>query len=489
MGRFAILGSTALLALFVGAPAAFGQTAEEAATIRSIIASVIDGFGDGREVRGEIAVTSGAGRYDVAIPEINIASFQTGRPWSLTIAPISGTITPAANDVYTVALALPSTVTHGEVDRGTTVATGTGMLSFTFSAVTGIPSAVAVTIDGLAVATAESGSAIRLGSFAVKARTVDSALGPNLDDVLISIGAKGMNLAVGDGDQQGALGGATLQLAATGLDVPAIVSTVHKAEALFDQAKTASSSEIGGVLTEAIRAFGELPKLIDGFRVGTAVEGLDLATPSGPLAIGSTGFGLDVSGLSGEATTVAITAGLEDLVAPVSDESVYPPYVPKHAALDVALTGIPNGLIAATVSGALSTALAAGEDDLGDALVQSLLTVLMTSDLTFEVRTLEATSPAASLSASGSVAPEPLSRLMAGGSATIVVGGFEAAIATALDYGGGLQMAQGLTVIQAFGTPTIDADGNPARRYEIAAGTDGKLLVNGIDIVPLLAGI
>jgi hypothetical protein len=485
MSRFAILASTAIVALTAAVPTAFAQTAEEAATIRAIIASAIESLGDGREVKGDIAVVPGTGRYDVSIPELEIATFRTGRPSTLTIAPFSGTITPAADDIYTVAFTLPSTVTRRELDRDPAVATGAGMLSVTFSAASGIPSALALTLDGLDLSIPDKGE-IRLGSFAVKARTVDSALGPSLDDLLIAIGAKALQIT--DDDQQGVLGSARLEISASGLDVPGIVSAAQRVQALFLAAKSASASELDAVLTEAMQAFGQLPKLIDGFHLGYAIEGVDFpAAHRQTLVIGSTDFGLDISGLSGDATSVAVTAGLAGLDAPVSDP-VYQPYLPQHVALDIALTGIPNGLIAATVSGAVNAAAVTGADDPGEALLQSLATVLLTSDLALEVRTLEVGSSAASLSATASAGPDPASPFMAGGAATIVVGGFERAIATASEMEDGLKAAQGLTVIQALGRPETDAEGNPVRRYEIAVGSDGRIMVNGTDIAPLIAG-
>lgn len=487
MNRYAILASTALVTL-LSAPAARAQaTAEGAEAIRTVVAAMIGGFGQGVQVKGDIGVTPSGAGYEISIPEIEFGNYVYGPLWSVVLAPTTGTISPGPDDVYTVALTLPPSVTSRAMDRAPIVVTAAGSLGVTVSAATGLPSALTLAIDDLAVAGTER-DAFSLGAFAVKARMVPSALGPDLSDVLVGVGAR--DVASTSGDHGMGLGGGTLEFAATGLDIPAILVAVRTTQALYQRAEHMEASEVQALLNDVTQAFNQLPKMIDGVRLGYSLQGLLVETEKGPVSLDETGFSVALSGLAGETTSIAVTAGLSVLDAPV-ERPVFRPYLPQYAALDMTLTGIPNGLLAATVSGAVDAAAATGadrQDALGATLLQSLATVLLTSDLVLDVPTLEVSSPAAAVSAVGSAAPDPASPLMTSADATIVIRGLEAAIATASGLEDGRKAAQALTFVQALGKAEVDGEGDPVRRYEIALGSDGKVMVNGTDIAPLIAG-
>ncbi len=43
-----------------------------------------------------------------------------------------------------------------------------------------------------------------------------------------------------------------------------------------------------------------------------------------------------------------------------------------------------------------------------------------------------------------------------------------------------------LTLLQTMGAESTDSRGNPARRYELKVTQDGKILLNGSDLMPLM---
>ena len=199
-----------------------------------------------------------------------------------------------------------------------------------------------------------------------------------------------------------------------------------------------------------------------------------VAIEGGELAVG-------VSGLSSGAGT--ITLGFSQGSMEIDPPPPFAEAIPDSIAVDLAVTDLPNEAIVANVVAAIRDMLASGPEAAMMARLFPLQQAALEAGSRFSVEQFEVVSPHYEVAFDGYVAPSATSPFSAVGEAQLLIGQFAALRALVERLAPDPDMLAGLAVFEAAGQ---QVEGRDARRYTFEATEDGRFLLNGGDMGPLV---
>lgn len=237
---------------------------------------------------------------------------------------------------------------------------------------------------------------------------------------------------------------------------------------------TADQDALRAALTAALPVFGHMTS------TGT-IKAISAETPMGPAALASLGIEVEANGVVKDGM-VREAFTLDGLSLP---EGLVPPWaadlVPKHSTIDAKLSGFdlagPAGMLIAAFD-------LTKPEPIDPSIQDALLSALMpggTVDITLAPG--DVTSTAFKLAFEGAMQAGPM--MIPTGTAKISLTGYDAIMAAlqAAPPEIGQQIGPGLAMAQGIARPEGEA-----LVWEIDASTPGQILVNGMDMGPMLAG-
>jgi hypothetical protein len=435
---------------------------------------------------GPIEVAPSGDHYTLTIPasDLKIDPSEDGGGGTVAIGPITATLTPTPEGWYAATWTLPSeyVISENDGDDKVTVTIDSQAGKGVFAPEIQNFMSSDIALKGIHVVSTKDKD-VTIAGIILKSDSTEQAAG--IYDATMFAELDGLKVTEG-GVAIGGMDKLTLNANAAGADLEGLSRFQDELEAL--QTKYDLSGEPpAGFFEEFSTLLAGLPVLFTGIDAKYTVEGVTIDQPGEQVQIASTSFGVSLDGLGDGASTFGFQVGLADLgIAPP------PPFadlIPSDVVVDISLKGIPNADLMAALNGFVQSASTLGADAAGQMAAGQLAQALLMSDSTFEITEISAKTPSMTFDMTGSIKPNAGSPLMVAGTAKIVIGGLDQAIAAVSGTPDGQQMVQALTMVQTLGAQGTDAAGNPVRTYDVVISDKGDLLLNGTDLKPLLGGL
>jgi hypothetical protein len=243
------------------------------------------------------------------------------------------------------------------------------------------------------------------------------------------------------------------------------------------------------VLAAVLDLLDAFDGMVSGFSGGLSASGLGIAVPGEPsVAIGRISYEASAEGLDADRARAAVSAVVEGVRAEVG-AAVPPEAVPDRIALALSASGLPRREAIGILREALRAEAAGGPAD-GDATGERLLAALVQAGTEFTIEELDFSAPAFGASAEGGARLDPAAAFRAAGRVRIALRGVEEALEIAERIlGPQPDVAVAVAVLTAMGRQEADARGRPVRRYDVEVGADGRALLNGADLAPIIRSI
>jgi hypothetical protein len=255
-------------------------------------------------------------------------------------------------------------------------------------------------------------------------------------------------------------------------------------------ASEAADPSAPDVLAAALDLLDALDGMATGISGGVSATGIGIALPGEPpVAIGRISYQASADGLDGDRGAAAFSAAVEGVRADAG-AAVPREAVPERIALGLSATGLPHREAIGLLREALR-AEAAGDATAGDAMGERLFAALLQAGSEFRLDELDLSAPAFGASAEGAGKLDPAAAFRAAGRIRISLRGLEEALEIAERFMGPPQPDIGVAVavLSAMGRQETDDRGRPVRRYDVEVGADGRALLNGADLAPIVRSI
>ncbi|MBW8726438.1 MAG: hypothetical protein JF625_14945 [Inquilinus limosus] len=442
--------------------------------------------------QGPITVEPQGKSYKAVIPKSEVVFADGGDPHRLALDSVELVLTPLENGWLDTVATIPTTyrvVPSKGGDKGVEVTIGTQALRGVFA-----PQYHAfMSLDGKlgqitahSLNPAEAKGAVKIDQIALAGDS--TAVGPDTYDSTGAIGLSGISLTDETGAQLFRLDGATVEGKAAAANMAALRGFSDKLTDLQKRYPVEPGGEMPKeFLAELGRVFESTPKLFNDFGFSYGLKGLEVTPGAGEevnkVTLASAGFGVGLAGLAQDASTFRITFDLAQLgIEPLPE---FGQFVPHSATVELALTNLPNQALLQALTGMLDSSATLGPDQAAEIAVAQLQQAIMNGNGALEIRSFKAASPLTTIDLTGTLRPNAKAPLMMTGEARLVVTGMEAALEAAKATPDGVEMVQGLTVLQTMGAQET-VDGQPARTYKLEISEKGDILLNGTDLKPLL---
>lgn len=442
--------------------------------------------------QGPITVEPQGKSYKAVIPKSEVVFADGGDPSRLALDPVELVLTPQENGWLDTVATIPTTyrvVPSKGDDKGVELTIGTQALRGVFA-----PQYHAfMSLDGKlgqitarSLNPAEAKGAVRIDGIVLAGDS--TAVGPDTYDSTGTVGLSGVSFTDETGAQLFRLDGASVEGKAAAANLAALRDFSDK---LTDLQKRYPVEPGGEMPKEFLAALGKVfestPKLFNDFGFSYGLKGVEVTPGAGEdvnrVTLASAGFGVGLAGAAQDASTFRITFDLAQLgIDPLPE---FGQFIPHSATVDLALTNLPNQALLQALTGMLDSSATLGPDQAAEIAVAQLQQAVMNGNGALEIRSFKASSPLTSIDLTGTLRPNAKAPLMMTGEARLVVTGLDKALEAAKAVPDGVEMVQGLTVLQTMGAEET-VDGQPARTYKLEISEKGDILLNGTDLKPLL---
>lgn len=469
------------------AASAWGQATEtEAESIRQGIQSWIDRYFDTPELRldlaGEIEVTPTGDVYEVVFPPTDMVIDDSIR---VVIGSLEITLVPTGDGYFNATWELPERFPMLDDDgQEQAVVTldkqfGTGLFAPAYETFLTLD----LSLEDIAVRPTEEEGELTIDSLAM---TMDSEeLGDGVIDSTfeMSIG----DISFSDGrESRFDLGLIALDGSVTALDMPAYVEFAQAFNALMEEAEGGGGEE-AAVFTGFADLLEQTPKLFDSMELEYSLRDLSVVDYGETVTIGEAGYGMSVEGLRGAASDFDVSASAADIsVVPAPPEFAY---VPQETVLRLGLEDLPNDRLLAIMLDFLRASAQTNPDNAMMMAAGMLQQAVMEGGSTLQIREIRAIADMYRLMMQGEVIPRGDAAFGAVASAFMQIGGMPELISMLQNEPGAQEAVQGLTVLQGLGQQGTDDEGRAVRIYELELQADGKVLLNGTDMGPIVQGL
>ena len=170
----------------------------------------------------------------------------------------------------------------------------------------------------------------------------------------------------------------------------------------------------------------------------------------------------------------------------VQPDPPYAGFMPKEVEVDLGLVDLPKTALMEIATGFLQQAATMDPEMAAQMAAMQFQGALMSSQGRIEITSIKAYSDLTTIDMTGEVRPDAAAPFMMTADAVLVIGGFDQAMAALQEMPEAQDAVSFLTLLQTMGAESTDSRGNPARRYELKVTQDGKILLNGSDLMPLM---
>jgi hypothetical protein len=225
------------------------------------------------------------------------------------------------------------------------------------------------------------------------------------------------------------------------------------------------------------------PALLASVQGRHQITGARFDLGDGDISIGDGALDLSMEGLDSGSTSMAIAFSVSELGLPAS----IGPLTPREMAVDIVLSGLPTDRLFDALSALIAGAGLPKSNHTMAMFGLHLQDVMMTSGGRIEVNEVLLIGDDARLRIAGTIKPTYAAPFGVVARLDMSVGGLDALIAEAQADPDDRDSLQRLLVLQAVGVAGTDPDGTPVLRYELDIDQQGRILLNGTDLMPALA--
>jgi hypothetical protein len=443
---------------------------------------------------GPVQVVPAGERYELRVPGAALVGAGGGR---LVLGTVRVDLAPGPGDTWAYSVSLPERAQGLDAQGRPAVEARVAARSVSgvWSAGLGRSLSMDASLGGIEVvpvgAPAGDRQALGLRRLSVSQRLEETA--PGRWRWPFELSAEGLRYADSAGRPAAAVDRLSASAATSGVDLArhaAFEEAVRGAEALFeagdpDAPPTPAEWEAIARLVEQARDLFE--EATSEFRAGGLAFRLEDGT-----SVRAAGLvvATRLAGLRSGRGAVSQRLALEGLeAAPLPPEIA--PFLPRDAEIALSADGLPNAALWDALA-RLARDGRAGDPAAADRFGEAIAAALGAAGTEFRVDGGNLSSPALGAALSGLVRAAPGAALGLVGEADLVLRGLDAALAALAPPPGARPDADAqeflgmLALLQALGQSGTDSQGRPLRRYAFRLGEDGRPLLNGADMAPLL---
>lgn len=471
---------------------AWGQaTSEEAEAIRQGIQDWIGQALDTAEMQvelaGEIEVTPTGDVYEVVFPPTDLVINDEAR---VVIESLEITLVPTGDGYYDATWELPSRFPilgpDGQEEVVITVDKqfGTGIFAPAYETFLTLD----VSLEDIVIEpTQEEGqatiasAAMLVDSVELEDGTFDSEFEMAISDIAFSDGARS-SFDVGLIAFEGFV---------TEFDMEAYTAFYSEFNTLTQTAAEAGDGADGADGAAFFNGLADLmertPKLFDAMALTYSFRDITVIDGSETFSLGEAGYGMSIEGLRGDASDFGVSVTASDIgVIPAPPEF---DYVPEETVIELALEDLPNDRLLTILNDFLRTSAQTSPDNAMMMAAGMLQQAVMEGGSTLQIEEVRAVSDLYRLMLEGEVIPRGDAAFGAVADAFMQIGGMPELISSLQNEPFGQEAIQGLTVLQGLGQQGTDEEGRDVRIYELELQADGKVLLNGTDMGPIVQGL
>lgn len=335
--------------------------------------------------------------------------------------------------------------------------------------------------NDIAVIPPEDEGTFALAGFSVVADTQETD--PGIFDCVYTIALEGFDFLDNRTGDRINIGLFSIDGSFAGLDLAAYMSFYEEFRTIAAEAEQAMGPD-EALIGRMQALVDDTPALMDDASFRYTLTGLDVDAEGQAVVLDETSLGAALTGMAGQTSELTLTysgAGLAINPAPP-----FAQYIPTDMDVELGLANIPNDAIIDAMSQALGNMGQMGPEGAvmmaGMALQQAMLS--LGSEV--QMREFAIVAPSYTVDFQGSASASSASPFGAIANATIIIGKLDQLQQELMASPMTEEPAQMIAVFQTMGLEDVDAQGNPARRFEIELTETGTVLLNGSDMAPIL---
>ncbi len=430
---------------------------------------------------GSITVEPAGDRYELTVPPPRLTTYR-GENLIETSA-FTATLVPEGEHRYRVTWQVPTAWQVGPPGAGDRVSitltqeAGEGLFDARYASFLDMDAV----FSGIEIAPASEEG--RAGIDAVRISAASAELGDEIYDIDAAAVIEGISFVDHGGGGEGSIAEISAAFVMEQLDMPgyyAFSQTVNDLVADFE-ALAETGGDPGPLMEEAAVLAESIFDLLDGAEMVYEVSDVSFTEGGEAADIEGGSFSFGVGGMRGD--TGNVTLALQSGSVAIDPPPPFADAIPQGVDIDLALVDLPRDALAAAFGSAIRGAFDSGPEAALMAALFPLQQAATAAGSRFNVNRLELTNPSYDVALDGYVATSTAAPFGAVGEAELVVGQFAALRALVERLSPDPDAAAGLAFFEAAGQ---QVDGADARRYTFEATEDGRFLLNGGDMGPLL---
>ena len=235
---------------------------------------------------------------------------------------------------------------------------------------------------------------------------------------------------------------------------------------------------------------GDMPNLFSGMWMDMTISDVSVQDAGGARV-----FGMDrmvmyfgINGVDQDRAGAQFRYGHSGLDA-AALEGVTKQAVPGDVALEIEAVDLPTQALWAGIVEVIESSAEMPPEIIQMMLLQRVTEAVFAASTGLNVTKLNVDAPGIGITGAGGIKADGASMYGVTGQFDVTVRGIDSMIAAMMDAPEdeiAMQIAGGLSLMQAFGTPETDQDGVSVRRYLLTIGADGQMLLNGNDLQAML---
>jgi hypothetical protein len=330
---------------------------------------------------------------------------------------------------------------------------------------------------------AEQGS-IDLGAIAIAIVSTDVAPGKVDMDMRADISDFSVTI---EGERPAVMQRITVSEAIEGLDLAAYSQFAAEMRAVTDQmTPTADPTQ---AMQDMVNALLRMPKIASGGYVEWTIDGLEINADGEHMQLDHHLFHLGISGLDQANATLGLDVELAGLVVPPGE--VPAEMVPQAFDMGIEISQLPTaalfqvfgqGLAGADFSDPMAMEM------MGQMLGMQLMGVIMQAGTKLALDG-SIDWDISDIAYNGEFTADPTAMMQSTGFFDLAITNMQALAARISSLSGDQNAAAGLAMIQAIGNQETAGNGDPLTRFKIELLPDGRTLLNGQDLEPLIGAM
>ncbi|WP_366653767.1 hypothetical protein [Fodinicurvata sp. EGI_FJ10296] len=299
---------------------------------------------------------------------------------------------------------------------------------------------------------------------------------------------EGVSVHEPDGLARFTLDSMTLSSAVGALNVPAYAALTDRMEALAPTMENVDSDDLPPEMYDMmLSALESDPPLFGAADFDFSLDGLRFEDDTFVATLESLAFGSGLAGLGDDAATLGIRMNMDALDIGLDMEN-FDPFIPRSMSFNINLADLPTSGLNDAATQFLEAGRQMGPEAAAMMSLFRVQGVLLESDARIEVVDTRVMTDIAEMFVEGNIRPSSDALFGALAESRVEITGmadFIAALRTLPEVDN--DILTGLTLLQTMGREESRDDGASVRTYNFELAPDGRLLLNGTDMSPLLS--